>query len=63
MNDPGHRLERLRAGWRSVAKLFVVAIVLDGVYQFIALRWFYPGEAIVVAVILAIVPYLLCGVW
>jgi hypothetical protein len=42
-----------------VGRVFILAIVLDGVYQFIALRWFYPGEAILVAIILAIIPYLL----
>ena len=33
-------------------------IVIDGVYQFIVFRWFYPGEALTVAIVLAIVPYL-----
>jgi len=27
------------------------------VYQFIAFRWFYPGEALIVAIILALFPY------
>jgi hypothetical protein len=39
--------------------VFILAIVLDVVYQFIEHRWVYPGEAILVAVILAIIPYLL----
>jgi hypothetical protein len=39
--------------------VFVLAIVLDVVYQIIAIRFVYPGEAIVVAFILAIVPYLI----
>ena len=46
-------------GWKSVAKVFVLAFILDSVYQWIALRWFYPGEALLVAFILAIVPYLI----
>ena len=29
------------------------------IYQFIEQRWVYPGEAVLVAIILAIVPYLL----
>lgn len=57
--EPGHRLDLLRQGWKSVGKIFVVAIILDAVYQFITVRWFYPGEAVATAVILAIVPYLL----
>src|SRR5271154_3986268 len=57
--EPGHRRELLRDGWKSVAKVFIIAIVLDAVYQFIVVRWFYPGEALLVAVLLAIVPYVL----
>jgi hypothetical protein len=57
--DPMHRGEMLRDGWKSVGKVFVLALVLDAVYQIIAIRFVYPGEAIVVAFLLAIVPYLL----
>jgi hypothetical protein len=56
--NPAHRRELLREGWKSVGKIFVIALVLDAVYQFITVRWFYPGEALVVAVVLALVPYL-----
>lgn len=58
LHDPGHRRDMLRDGWKSVGKVFVLALVLDVVYQWIALRFLYPGEAIVVALLLAIVPYL-----
>lgn len=58
-SDPAHRRELVRDGWKSVGRVFVLAIVIDAVYQFIALGWFYPGEALLVAIILAIVPYLL----
>ena len=57
--EPRSRHEMLRSGWKSVGKVFILALVLDAVYQFITVRWFYPGEAIVVALILAAVPYLL----
>lgn len=55
---PGHRLELLKAGLKSVAKVLIAAILLDATYQMIALHWFYPGEAILVALTLAFVPYL-----
>ena len=48
----------LRDGWKSVGKVFVLALVLDAVYQVMVLRFVYPGEALVVALLLAIVPYL-----
>jgi hypothetical protein len=57
--DRGERESMLKNGWKSVGKVFILAIVLDAVYQYIALRWFYPGEAVLVAIILAIIPYLL----
>jgi hypothetical protein len=57
--EPRHRLALLRSGWKSVGKIFVVAFILDAIYQFIVLRWFYPGEAALTSVILAIVPYVL----
>jgi hypothetical protein len=59
LTDPTHRHDLIRDGWRSIAKVFSVAVLLDGVYQFIELGWFYPTEALIVAFILAIVPYIL----
>jgi hypothetical protein len=49
----------LRNGWKSIGKVFILAIVLDAVYQWIVQRFVYPGEMIVVSTILALVPYLL----
>jgi hypothetical protein len=57
--DPTHRVALFKDGWKSVGKVFVLAIVLDVVYQVIELRFVYPLEAIIVAILLAIVPYLL----
>ena len=56
--DPAHRKDMLRDGWKSVGRVFVFAIIMDLAYQLIVSRWFYPVEALVVAFILAIVPYL-----
>jgi hypothetical protein len=49
----------VKSGWKSVGKVFIVAFLLDAIYQVIDLKWFYPGEALLVALILAIVPYVL----
>jgi hypothetical protein len=57
--DSGHRTHRIRAGWKSVSRVFALAIGMDIIYQIIALHSFYPGEALLVAAGLAIVPYLL----
>jgi hypothetical protein len=55
----GERLERIKDGWKSIGRVFILALVLDVVYQIIELRFVYPGEAVIVAFILAIVPYML----
>jgi hypothetical protein len=57
--DPTERRVRLRETWEAVARVFVLALVIDAVYQYVALRWFYPGEALTVAFVLALVPYVL----
>jgi hypothetical protein len=57
--QPGHRKTLLKQAWKSVGKIFILAVVLDAIYQIIELQWFYPGEALVVAFLLAIVPYVL----
>ena len=36
--------------------MFLVAVVLDVVYQLIVLRWVYPLETLIVATVLALVP-------
>ena len=58
---PGHegRRESLRDGWQSVGKVFVVALVLDAIYQWIELNFIYPGEAVITAFLLAILPYVI----
>lgn len=59
ITDPAQRREVLLTGWKSVGKVFVIALILDAAYQFKVLRWFYPGQALLVSLLLAIVPYLL----
>ena len=54
-----HRKIMLQSGWKSIGKVFILAIVLDVVYQIIVLHFVYPGETVIVALVLAIVPYLI----
>ena len=57
--DPSHRKEKLKEGWKSIGRVFILAFVLDAIYQWIVLHYFYVGEAIIVAIVLAIVPYII----
>jgi hypothetical protein len=57
--DAEHRKELLKDGWKHVSKIFIIAIVLDVVYQLKVFHKVYPGEILIVALILAVVPYVL----
>lgn len=59
LSSPGHRSYMIKDGWKSVGRVFILAFVLDIIYQLIELHFIYFGEALIVAFILAIVPYLI----
>lgn len=58
-SEPSLRRDLLKEGWQAVGKVFIIAIIIDAVYQYIVFRWFYPFEAVMVAFVLAAIPYLL----
>lgn len=58
MLDAPQRRHLLRELWMDVGKLFFVALTLDVIYQLAVLRWFYPVQTLIVATMLAVVPYL-----
>src|SRR5689334_13052971 len=49
--------KQLQDGWKSIGKVFLLALVLDVLYQVIVLGFVYSGEALVVAFVLSIAPY------
>src|SRR5438270_10582551 len=51
----------LRNLWRIAGKVFLVALVLDAIYQIIVLHWIYPVQALIVATLFALGALLL--VW
>ena len=42
----------------SIGKIFIMAIVLDTIYQLMVLKSFYLGELLLVVMVTAILPYL-----
>jgi hypothetical protein len=59
LSTPKSRGELIKKGWRSVGKVFILAIILDSIYQMEVHKTIYAGELLIVAFMLAIVPYLL----
>jgi hypothetical protein len=59
VSNPPERADMIKEAWKRIGKVFILAVVLDVVYQLIVLHFVYPGEALIVAFILAIVPYVI----
>lgn len=58
LTDSSQRVDLLREGWRSIARVFVLAVLMDLIYEYVVDRLFYPFETLIVAFTLAVVPYL-----
>jgi hypothetical protein len=59
VTDPDQRSALLRGAWRDVGKVFILAVILDAIYQLIQLRAVHLLELLIVAPTLAFVPYVL----
>ena len=54
---PEHRRDLVLSGVRSTSKVFVLAFALDVVYQFVEWHGLQPLQALMTAVVLAVIPY------
>jgi hypothetical protein len=53
------RVGRLREGLTATARIILFALAMDLIYQLLVFKTFYPNEAVIAALVLAFVPYLL----
>jgi hypothetical protein len=58
LSNPGSRQERLRQVWKDVGTVFVVALILDSIYQVVVHSGIFILELLITATLLALVPYL-----
>ncbi len=59
---PGRRVQLLREGLNATARIILLGLAMDLIYQLLVFKTFYPVEALIIAVLLAFVPYLLVRV-
>jgi hypothetical protein len=57
VRDPQRRARRLREGLVSTARIILLGLGMDAIYQYKVLNTFYPAEAVIIALSLAVVPY------
>jgi hypothetical protein len=58
-DNPRERMERLREGLIATARIILLGMAMDVIYQFLVFKTFYPAQALLIALLLAFVPYLL----
>ena len=59
LRDSIERGDRLREGLFATARIILLGIGMDAIYQWRAIGNFYPGEALLITFLLAVLPYLL----
>lgn len=59
VTNSSHRRVLLHEGWKHVGKVFILAIILDSIYQLIVHRGVYVLELLITATVLAVIPYVL----
>ena len=57
--DPVERRRLFRSALKDIGKVFIVAVVLDTTYQLWFYVAFHVGQLLIVAVVCAVVPYVL----
>lgn len=50
---------RIREGLIATGRIILLGLVMDGIYQAVVLKTFFPGEMVIVSLLLAFIPYLL----
>jgi hypothetical protein len=58
VRDPQGRSGRLWEGIVATARIIILGVVMDTIYQWVVFKTFYPVQAAVIAILLAFVPYL-----
>lgn len=59
LSDPRKRSSRLHEGLICTARVILLGLCMDLIYQVIVFDTFHPAEAVIIAGLLAFVPYLL----
>jgi hypothetical protein len=59
LGNPRERAQRLNEGLNATARVILLGLVMDAIYQVIVLGRFYPAEAVIVALLFAFIPYVI----
>ena len=57
ISDPTLQRGRLREGLMATSQMILIGLAIDTIYQFRVFERFYPVEAVLMVVMLAVIPY------
>lgn len=55
--DPASRQRLIKSGWKDIGTAFFIGLTVDTIYQAIQLHTFHLLQALLVATVLALLPY------
>jgi hypothetical protein len=58
ISNPGSWRARMRLSWKDVGTVFIVAVILDAIYQVTVHSGIFALELLITATVLALVPYM-----
>lgn len=58
ISNPRSWRARMRQSWKDVGKVFIVALILDSIYQVVVHSGIFALEMLITATVLALVPYM-----
>lgn len=59
LTDPSQRRDRLDEALIATSRIVLLGLAIDTIYQFIEFDSFHPAEAVIIALLLGVVPYIL----
>ena len=59
LSNPRSWSLRMRQSWKDVGKVFIVALILDSIYQVVVHSGIFTLELLITATVLALVPYMI----
>ena len=57
ITNPIDRRDLLREGWRELTRVFIVAVIIDLIYEIVVFHEIHPVQSLIVAALLALLPY------
>ncbi len=59
LTDPAARVERTMEGLYAISRIILLGFAMDAIYQWREFGTFFPAEAVVITLILAVIPYVI----